>query len=213
MSKPFGIIYKATNKINGLGYCGQTTFTIKGRKSGHKTDAKNGCKMLFHQAIREFGFDNFTWETLCECGSKGELNHIEEEMIKVHHTHYTENGYNRQKKCYGKSGWKRTSEQIRKGKDHHQYGKPLTEETKKLISDVLSGNGNGFYGRHHSEESIEKMKSHPNKIQADINKSIIMRIDNPNKDGHTFLGKKHSDESKKKMSEVKRLKRVERMGH
>ena len=38
------IIYKATNKINGCGYIGQTTDTIDGRWDRHKSSAKRGKK-------------------------------------------------------------------------------------------------------------------------------------------------------------------------
>jgi len=165
MSKSIsGIIYKATNIITGQGYIGQTILTINKRKNTHKRDASDGSTMLFHQAIRDYGFDSFSWETLCECSSKDELNKTEEQMIELHSTHESKDGYNRQKRGYGNQGW------------------------------------------HQSEESIEKMKLHPNKIQADMNKSIIMKYNNPNKDGHTFLGKKHSEETKRKMSESGKIK-------
>ena len=55
-----GIIYKATNKINGKIYIGQSTRTLNYRKSTHKASIKNkNVTTPFCFALRKYGFDNF----------------------------------------------------------------------------------------------------------------------------------------------------------
>lgn len=60
-------IYKATNKINGKIYIGQT-LDFKRRKSEHLS-AKNGvhAKCIFHKAIQKYGKENFEWEIIDTC--------------------------------------------------------------------------------------------------------------------------------------------------
>lgn len=59
-----GIIYKITNKVNGKSYIGQTRYTLefRWRQHIHKKD-----NTYFHNAIKKYGFENFTLEILEEC--------------------------------------------------------------------------------------------------------------------------------------------------
>lgn len=99
-NKPFGIIYKATNIVNGKSYVGQTIKDFEKYKNGHikialnESDIKRGHRKTFYDAIRKYGKNNFTWEILKECNDKLILNIMETFMVMVHHSHYTENGYN-----------------------------------------------------------------------------------------------------------------------
>ena len=45
-----------------------------------------------------------------------------------------------------------------KGKNHHYYKKPMSEEQKIKISKAMKGEKNPFYGKRHSEESKQKMR-------------------------------------------------------
>lgn len=71
------IIYKATNKVNGKSYIGQTIQTIQRRAYCHKLNAINGSKTYFHNAIRKYGFDSFVWQVIEICQSKEELDEME----------------------------------------------------------------------------------------------------------------------------------------
>ena len=89
------IIYKATNTINKMCYIGQTIKTITTRKSGHKNCVNNrNINTYFHISIRKYGWDNFTWEVLCECDTKEELNEMEFHYIKQYHSYIKDYGYN-----------------------------------------------------------------------------------------------------------------------
>lgn len=86
-------IYKIENKINGKVYIGQS-INIKIRWQQHKREANcNRRNAPLYNALRKYGFDNFTFEVLEEC-SQELLN--EKEIFWI--AHYKSNdrdfGYN-----------------------------------------------------------------------------------------------------------------------
>jgi group I intron endonuclease len=85
------LIYKATNRLNGKVYVGQTKSTLPKRKSEHKSAARKS-DYAFHRALRKYGFENFDWEVLTEVGDL-EVNQREQELIKLHGA-FGPNGYN-----------------------------------------------------------------------------------------------------------------------
>lgn len=148
MSKPFGIIYKATNLINGKCYIGQTSKTLDKRKHEHQIGVK---KYPFQNAINKYGYDNFEWEILCECEDKLILNIRETMKIIVEHSHISEGGYNLTWGGDGQiKGWCPSEETRRKmsagqrkrihvplTENHKEkLRKPKTEEHKKKLSEI-----------------------------------------------------------------------------
>ena len=86
-----GIIYQATNKINGSKYIGKSfrtkpvteNYLMTKRKAGHKylmNHAKN--KQYFHRALCKYGFENFEWEIIDRSNKKQELSDKETYWIK-----------------------------------------------------------------------------------------------------------------------------------
>ena len=71
------IIYKATNKLNGKCYIGQTRHSLSYRRRVHLTKARQGIQTHFYSAIRKYGEDNFEWEIICSTNSKAVLNELE----------------------------------------------------------------------------------------------------------------------------------------
>jgi len=158
----YGIIYKATNKVNGKSYIGQTINPLKERIFKHIDDILNSrYNSYFHRAIRKYGKENFDWKIIAECDSLEELNKIEIEMIEKHNTF--EDGYNLTKGGEGKVGCKHTEASKRKmsesskGGKNGMYGKHHSEETKKKLSKSHKGEKNYLYGKHHSEEMKRKI--------------------------------------------------------
>jgi hypothetical protein len=49
---------------------------------------------LFHNAINKYGWGNFIYDTICECGDRYELDELEHHYIKQYHSHVSEGGYN-----------------------------------------------------------------------------------------------------------------------
>lgn len=145
MCEQFGIIYKATNKINNKCYIGQTTTPLKVRITKHISNAlRDNKNNYFHNAIKKYGKNNFIWEIICE-NVPVELLDIRETMkIIVHHSHMSEGrGYN--------MNWG--------GRTRCTY--IATDETKKKLSIAQSkfvGELNQFYGKKHSNETKEKMR-------------------------------------------------------
>lgn len=82
-------IYMFTNKFNEKSYIGQST-NIERRHKEHRT--RKNEDTLFHDAINEYGFENFYFSVIEICDAK-ELNDKEVYYIKEYNTLYP-NGYN-----------------------------------------------------------------------------------------------------------------------
>ncbi len=53
------IVYKSTNKVNGMVYIGLTQLSLQYRKYTHKASMKKGEKTPFALALRKYGWDSF----------------------------------------------------------------------------------------------------------------------------------------------------------
>lgn len=147
------IVYLITNKINGKQYVGQTIQKLEDRWKTHRSSI-SGCLAL-KSAIEKYCPDNFTVEVIYEANSMEELNKKEQEFINKLNT-LAPNGYNlttggerpkyseesRKKMSQsskGRSPWNkgltakdpRVAKYIRKGKDHHNFGKPSAVKGRK----------------------------------------------------------------------------------
>lgn len=92
--KTYGIIYKYTSPSN-KNYIGQTINPPEKRKIQHIQDTKNGSTLIFHNAIRKYGINTFTYEILDIASSKEELNNLEIYYIEKYNSYYKNgNGYN-----------------------------------------------------------------------------------------------------------------------
>jgi hypothetical protein len=87
------IIYKATNIVNGRCYIGQTIKSLDFRKDKHLYSLRS-YKTYFANALRKYGWDNFTWDTLCKCDNKEELDEMEFHYIKQYNSYMRDDGYN-----------------------------------------------------------------------------------------------------------------------
>jgi group I intron endonuclease len=92
------IIYKVTNKINGKMYIGQTVNELSIRKAGHLYEARrDNTNIVFHNAIKKYGKNNFKWEIITTADSMNKLNILETYFINKYHTFLDDikcNGYN-----------------------------------------------------------------------------------------------------------------------
>lgn len=86
------IIYKATNKINGKCYIGQTRHSLEYRKARHLSAARNGAMTHFYCAIRKYGESNFDWEIICSTNDPDRLNELETFYITQYDS--IKHGYN-----------------------------------------------------------------------------------------------------------------------
>ena len=139
--KLFGIIYRATNVINGKCYIGQTVHSLAKRISGHLNISNCGAETAFHKAIRKYDIDSFKWEVLCECLSREELNAQEIFFIKKYNA-YGNGGYNMSYGGESNDGWvpsDTTIENFKKASKKRWAKKSEREKTscavKKLYKD------------------------------------------------------------------------------
>jgi hypothetical protein len=94
----YGIVYKATNTLNGKVYVGQTIQTLSQRQQAHRT--LTYCR-LFHRALMKHGFEAFQWEILAQCPSRESLDKIEEAWIAKLQANHPAHGYNIKSGGYG----------------------------------------------------------------------------------------------------------------
>lgn len=142
-----GLIYRATNIVNGKIYVGKTTVSLKKRMNRHKALALQPCQ-VFHLALAKHGLTSFTWEVLEECHNDM-LNEAETKWIALLNSCNTTVGYNRTLGGDGGSvaGTRKDSEEVRRKKSLGMMGKrnstglrvPRSEEHKKAISLSMSG--------------------------------------------------------------------------
>jgi len=85
-----GIIYKVTNIFNGKVYIGQTIKSLNERMNEHFRDKRTN---YFHNSLKSYGNDNFTWEVLVKCNREN-LDLSEEWYIRLYKSYKKEFGYN-----------------------------------------------------------------------------------------------------------------------
>jgi len=139
------VVYKATNNINGKCYVGVDK-NWPHRKAAHKCAVKKGSTLVFHNAIRQYGWKNFSWEILEESGNHQLLlNEREPFYINELNTHYlTGNGYNMTNGGDATMGWVPSEEtkikisEANKGRQAWNKGKPSpwTSKRNKEISGI-----------------------------------------------------------------------------
>ena len=186
--KPYGIIYKITNKINGHAYCGKSKPGLKKRWKDHKYLANMiDDNNYFHNAIKLYGSDNFTLETLCECDTPEILNIMETFKIIIHKTHVTEGGYNLTWGGDGSYGYKH-SEESKKKMSLSKLGK---YEGNKNPNYGKTGIDSIWFGKKHSPETKQKMSKNMQGIKRSIEGCENIR--------KSQIGKTLSDETRKKL--------------
>ncbi len=148
------IIYKATNKINGKCYIGQTRHSLEERRNAHYMKSRQGVKTHFYSAIRKYGEDNFEWEILCTAQNKQDLNRLETFFITQYDS--IKNGYNmvdggdnnvmdiesvktkHDKVMQSQEVRDKISMSMKKYRAEH----PFTDEHKRKLSEKAKGNHN-----------------------------------------------------------------------
>lgn len=179
-----GKIYKATNKLNGKSYIGQTEKTLEYRKKNHFFRSRFGSRYAFHLAIKKYGIDGFTWEIIADnIPSKSEMDRIEIEEIRKQNT-IAPNGYNISTGGGGGDNFTNNprkeailehARQVHKGKklspetrrkmslarmgNQNTKGHRLSEEHKRKIGLAGRGRPNPMKGKHISEETKRKISA------------------------------------------------------
>lgn len=150
-------IYCITNTINGKKYVGMTSKSVRERWKRHVFDSRHEHQSMYDSPlqadIRKYGENAFVHEALVTTEDKELAMQLEDEATIILNTHVP-NGYNRQV---------------------GNHSEP-TEETKKKLSESMSGENNPNYDKHRSEETKKKISE-------------------------KAKGRTHTEEAKRKMSE------------
>lgn len=216
------IVYLIRNKINNKCYIGKTKNSLVKRFQEHCNSANKGeSNQLIHKALRKYGINNFTRRKLVNASDHKELNKLEIHLIKYHHSHVSEGGYNLTFGGDGgptRNGMKHSKETIRKmsisqkhsyqveGRKGYWIGKCFSEESKQKISKRLKGNKNSL-GSKHSEETKQnvskRMKGNKHGLgykHTEEFKTYLSEKMKGWKGSRGFKGKHHTEETKLKLS-------------
>ena len=182
-------IYIHKNKINGKVYIGQTSQRPEKRWDngrGYETSSK------FYKAIQKYGWDNFEHIILYTNLTLEEANQKEQELIKQYKACDDNFGYNITCGGHNFTHSEETKQKIGAANHIALQGNKWSEHQRELISKMFTGEGNPFYGKHHTEESKRLISEHRKGKRAG--------------EEHPMYGKHHTEKSLQKMSEGRRNK-------
>ena len=95
------ICYVATHDGSGRRYVGITKGPLSLRKKNHESHARKEVgNTFFHQAIRAYGFDKFSWKVVAE-GDEEAIRLLEHALIHTWQTNWPDQGFN----CKGGAMW------------------------------------------------------------------------------------------------------------
>jgi group I intron endonuclease len=182
MSKQY-YVYLTTNLINNKKYIG--------KHIGDINDNYLGSGVLLKRAIKKYGKENFKKDILCICNNEEELNNKECFYIKLYNAVNNPNYYNI---ADGGQG----------GNVSHGYSLEKRKEINQKISEKNSGKNHHMYGKHHSEETKQKLQIKSLQYWTDERKKERSKLyqgkNNP------MYGKHQSQEAKNKINRDKRIK-------
>ena len=154
---PTWVIYCATCRITGKSYVGQSK-EYEERKYKHiyfsKTNKYKGKGHAFNNALKKHGAENFTWQILESNLTLDQANESEEFYVSYLLT-LAPNGYNilpgGSNRKHSEATKKLISEKLKivgsfvgkKGSAHPNFGRTLSDEHKKKVSDGNSGEKGG----------------------------------------------------------------------
>lgn len=189
----YGYIYLILNKVNGKTYVGKHELY----KKAWNEDNYMGSGILLKPAQKKYGIENFE-KFLIEYTFSEEDACKKEEFWIAEYKSRGKAEYNISKGGDGGYILKYASEEKK-----DKWKKKISKAAKKYI-----GENNGFYGKHHSEESRKKM--------AESRKGRKLSDEWKRKIGEAGKGKHFgpmSEEQKKKLSEIAKLSEARKGRH
>ena len=182
------LVYIITNKINGKQYVGITSQRLQSRWIGHISDTySKNSQLILHKAIRKYGKDNFSIESIYESESYEHILRMETYFINLIGTHKSNGGYNITMGGEGVVGLIHTDEtRAQMSKSH--IGNTHSNETKRKISESLTG-------RTHSKEHIENM--------SEATRGRVVSKEWRDNLSKAQTGRKHSQETIEKMKNIR----------
>lgn len=182
-------LYKVTNVVNNKSYIGQTVQPVNRRWSSHVQCARSGKDLYFYHAIRKYGADRFTVETIDVATDKPQADELERKYIIQFNTVHRDHGYNM---TYGGHGSPHLPEVKAKIGDRSRewWANPENKERASASRrGLLSGSRNPRYGhtegRPHSEETKRNL--------SEIRKELYRDPEFKSRMSEANTGKHHTD--------------------
>jgi group I intron endonuclease len=192
-------IYKILNKISGRFYIGSSA-DIKNRWVSHKKMLRKNRHDNQHlqNSWNKYGESNFDFLILNECSNPEllitEQKYLDDKSIR-------DNLYN----LSFIAGKIEMTDEIKKKISDGNKGKIVSEETKKLLSDINSGSNHPMFGKPNNANLGKKFsKDWCNKI-GDGNRGKVVSEETKQKIRNSLLGRKLSEETKQKMRKPKNI--------
>jgi len=182
-----GVIYIIKNLINGKIYIGQTR-NFKERCHSHKYNKDS--KMIISKAIKKYGFDNFKISIIESNLDIEFLDEKEKFYIKKYNSQNKNIGYNLdpggcKNKILSEEHKNNISLGVKKAislmGEHPNKGKKRSDEHKKKLSEINSGNKNPNFNGKLMTKEVRKKISENNKWRCG--------------EKNSFFNKKHTKES------------------
>jgi group I intron endonuclease len=146
-------VYKHTNLINNKVYIGQTSYSNPEQRWGKYGQKYSSCK-YFYSAILKYDWDNFSHEILETNLTAEEANKKERYYITLYKSNQENFGYNL---TSGGEQGKILSPISKQKMSLAKKGKSLSEEHKQNISKAFKGEKHPNYGKHLSETTKKKI--------------------------------------------------------
>lgn len=181
-------IYKITNIKNNKIYIGKSKNKFFQRIYKHSFHVRKGTKRYLYNAIRKYGWNNFSINIVEKCSSLKELNEKEIYWIDYYKSNHNDYGYNL---TIGGDGGGSAKELVAIAKS--RLGKPLPQSQKDKIS--LANKGRSPHPMT-SEIKNKISKTLKGKMPP---KPIHLIVKEQNLKS-SMIGYHHTDESKKLMS-------------
>ena len=174
MNKKHYLVYKTTNLVNGKIYIGK-------HETDNLDDGYLGSGKLLKRAVEKYGEQNFSREILFECSSREEMNAKEAELVNENFLKRNdvynlkqggeggfdfiiENNLNTNSQSNSIGGQalaKRIKEDEKFRAQFCIRWTSLVQRARREHPEKFrrDGSNNGFYGKHHSRKSIEKIRA------------------------------------------------------
>ena len=191
--RPYGYIYKLTNKINGKCYIGQSVNPKQRWYSYKSLNCKDQPKI--YNALKKYGPNNFTYEIIATGFNKYNLDYLED-IYEILHDSIV-GGYNI--KRGGATGRHSENSKEKMRKNSFWLGRKMPQEQKLKISKTLTGNIPWNRGCKMSLEQRQKLKI----IAQNRTPEHCLNISISKK------GKKMSEQGKRNIAKVRREENIQ----
>lgn len=191
MPLKYSCVYKITTSCSNKVYIGSAT-GFDGRVSAHinKLNTNTHPNKHLQAAWDKYGADTFTFECIEEC-EKEKLIEREQFWIDFYDAANPLCGYNIQPVA-GSSLGRHTSDETKEKIRKRALGRKASYKACKNMSLARMGENNAMYGRHHTEESKEKMKYMSDGTPRSVAQSGS---------GNPFYGRHHTEATKQIISQ------------